>query len=475
MGMPSLLQDESRIALWGWGREGHAAYGWIRRHAPTKPLHLLATAAEVDQALELGDAHLHAREFNDATDLSEFAWVIKSPGISPYQQRVMDAAAKGTQFIGGTYLWAQSYRNEDGVLARTVCVTGTKGKSTTSALLAHLLRAGGHRTLLAGNIGLPLLDEVAGSDADYRVIELSSYQTSDLAASGARPEVAVVVNVFPEHLDWHGGEHQYVTDKLKLVTDARPLTAVLNARDPRLAELKLDASHTVYFGNGEGWHLRDDDLYRGGTFVMNTLHLPLPGRHNRGNLCAVLTAIEILGLDAAALAPHAASFMPLPNRLQTMGERDGIAYVNDSIATTPHATLAGLSCFDHADVALIVGGHDRGLNWQDFVTAMENADKRPRHILTMGQNGPAIHALLAPLASKGWFALDAADNLEDAVRKAERAFFDVPATRPRVILLSPGAPSFGLYRDYVERGKHFAAIAGFDPEKIAAIQGLGVS
>src|SRR3546814_4346472 len=113
-----------------------------------------------------------------------------------------------------------------------VCSSDLKGKSTTTALLAHLLRAGGHRTALCGNIGLPLL-ELIEDDAELWAIELSSYQTRDVAASGVRPEIAVVTNVFPEHLDWHGGELRYIEDKLALLTEARPRVAVLNADDPR--------------------------------------------------------------------------------------------------------------------------------------------------------------------------------------------------------------------------------------------------
>ena len=130
--------------------------------------------------------------------------VVKSPGISPYRAERSRPPRSGTRFIGGTALW---FAEHAGAMASrsTICVTGTKGKSTTTALLAHLLRAGGHRTALAGNIGLPLLELLdAEPPPEYWAIELSSYQTGDVAASGVRPDVAVVLNVFPEHLDWHG-------------------------------------------------------------------------------------------------------------------------------------------------------------------------------------------------------------------------------------------------------------------------------
>jgi len=453
--------EGQRVALWGWGREGRAAHRALRARLPQLPLTLFCSAEEAIQAHDAGDPLLSSEREATADRLAAFDVVVKSPGISPYRPEVVAAQARGTRFIGGTQLWF-SERTD----ARTLCVTGTKGKSTTTALLAHLLRAGGHRTALAGNIGVPLL-ELLDADAEYWVIELSSYQTGDVADSGVRPEVAIALNVFPEHLDWHGSQARYVADKLRLLTDAQPRIAVLNAADPTLAALELPHSDVRWFGRDEGWHLRGDALYRGDARVMETASLPLPGRHNRGNLCAVLTALEAMGLDAVALAPHAATFQPLPHRLQFLGVRDGVGYVNDSISTTPHASLAALELFADRRVAILVGGHDRGIDWDDFAEAMR---RRPPHaVVTMGANGPRIFDLLAPMAP-GAFALDAADDLADALRKARARLGG-----EGIALLSPGAPSFGAYRDYTERGRHFAALAGFDPDVIASIGGLGIA
>jgi len=462
--------DGKRVALWGWGREGRAAYHAIRARLPSLPLTLFCSPDEAVVAGKLGDAGLDVRTAVDGDALAAFEIVVKSPGISPYRDDARAAAARGTRFIGGTALWFAEHA-ESGH-GKTLCVTGTKGKSTTTALLAHLLRAGGHRTALAGNIGLPmleLLDQDNAQDApEDWVIELSSYQTGDVADSGVRPDLAIALNIFPEHLDWHGGEARYIADKLRLLSDAHPRIAIVNAHDPAIAALPLPHSDVRRFGDQAGWHLQGDALYRGDTWVMDTTHLPLPGRHNRGNLCAVLAAIEALGLDAAALAPHAASFRPLPHRLQPIGTHEGITYVNDSISTTPHATLAALACYADQRVALLAGGHDRGIDWSGFAEAMRTG--APAAIVTLGQNGPKIHALLAPVAREGGFALSAAIDLPDAVAQARAALGG-----EGVVLLSPGAPSFGLYQDYVARGRHFAALAGFDPDAISAIPGLGIA
>ncbi len=458
-----------RVALWGWGREGRAAHHAIRGRLPALPLTLFCSDAEAIDAAALDDAELSIETQATAERLSAFEVVIKSPGISPNSPAASSAVASGTRFIGGTSLWFAEHAGDDGIVPRTFCVTGTKGKSTTTSLLAHLLRASGRRTALAGNIGLPLLEVLDPQPApDAWAIELSSYQTGDVATSGAHPEIAVVLNLFPEHLDWHGSEARYIEDKLKLVTDAHPRIAVLNAADPRLAALELPHSDVRWFNRADVWHLREDDLYRGDKFVMDTRPLPLPGRHNRGNLCAVLTALEAAGIDALPLAAHAQSFRPLPNRLQTMGTRDGITWVNDSISTTPHATLAALECFAGRRIALLVGGHDRGVDWSDFAAHMR--EQAPHTIITMGANGPRIHDLLAPVVGEGGFTLLKVEMLPEAVAAA-RASLEGDG----VVLFSPGAPSFGQYRDYVARGRHFAALAGFDPDDITAIPGLGIA
>lgn len=458
--------EGKRIALWGWGREGRAAYHALRSRLPRQALTLFCGEAEAADAAALGDPSLSIERDAGGERLAAFDLVVKSPGISPNKPDAVFAAQRGTRFVGGTALWFGEHAG-DGTMARTLCITGTKGKSTTSSLLAHLLRAAGVRTALAGNIGLPLL-ELIDEHADAWAVELSSYQTRDVAISGARPAIAIVTNLFPEHLDWHGSEARYIEDKLALVTAAKPRIAVLNAADPRLAALELPDSEIRWYGDERSWHLRDDTLHRGDEFVMDTATLPLPGRHNRSNLCAVLTALEAFGLDATALAPHAASFQPLPNRLQPIGERDGFLYVNDSISTTPHATLAALELYRNRPVAVLVGGHDRGLPWDAFAEAMHT--QAPCAIVTMGQNGPRIHALLAPVATAAGFVLQAASDLDDAMAKARAAL-----PQGGVVLLSPGAPSFGAYKDYVARGRHFAELAGFDPDAISGIAGMGVA
>jgi UDP-N-acetylmuramoylalanine--D-glutamate ligase len=222
----------------------------------------------------------------------------------------------------------------------------------------------------------------------------------------------------------------------------------------------------VAFGDAGGWHAADGAIRRGARRVFELARLPLRGAHNALNACAALAAVEAFGADPFASAPALATFRPLPHRLQWLGERDGIAYVDDSIATTPQATLEAMASLGGRPATVLVGGHERGLDWHAFARAVR--DRPPRAIVTMGANGARIHAALH--ATGGAYQLGSAPDLAAAFAQARRH-----ASAGDVVLLSPGAPSFDQFRDYAERGRAFARLAGFDADAIGAIEGLGVA
>ena len=471
------LQD-LRVAVWGYGREGRAAVLALRRRFPQKTFTLFCSEAEAvavgaDAELQVAapavgaapsppatlDVVVHAP---DAAALARFDVVIKSPGISPYKPPYPEAAALGVRFTSGSALWF-AQRGD----ARTICVTGTKGKSTVSALIAHLLRAHGRRVALAGNIGLPLLELLdaggpdGGAAVDCWVIELSSFQTRDF--DGA-PTVAVINNVFEEHLDWHATQANYVADKLAIAARARRV--VVNGTQAALAGVGSAAQRSE-FNVRTGWHVHDDAIWRGDARVLALAPLPLPGRHTADNVCAALAAIEAVGEDATACAAHVATFEPLPHRLQTLGARDGIDFVNDSISTTPYAAIEALRSLDAREVTILVGGFDRGVSWQQFAAYV---DAHPPHaVVAMGANRDVIATALRAIGQHE-FIFDSVPTLVEAFARA-RAL----ARAGGVVLLSPGAPSFDQFRDYAERGREFARLAGFDAKGIARIEGLGIA
>ncbi len=441
-----------RVAVWGFGREGRAVIAALRARQPQLPLTLLCSPAEVASA-RIFDAALQVIAGEpDATVLSQFDVVVKSPGISTYTPALLAAQAQGTRFTSGTALWFAEHPQ-----ARVIAVTGTKGKSTTSAMLAHLARSLGVRTALAGNIGLPLL-ELLDQTADLWVIELSSFQTGEAGPL----ELGVITSLYEEHLDWHGSRERYVGDKLKLADVAQQL--LVNALQPALLERTQAHPQRRLFGQPEGWHVSEGFIRRGAQPVFPITQLAAPGLHNALNACAALAALADVGMDALAAAPALASFRPLPHRLQPLGERDGWHWINDSISTTPLATLAALQSLHGRAVTVLVGGHERGLDWTPFVDAMRTAP--PNAIVCMGANGPRIEAALRAVA------------VECPVVRVADLSAAITAARARtpcggVILLSPGAPSFDQFKDYAERGRRFAELAGFDVSTSTSIEGLG--
>ena len=448
-----------RVAIWGFGREGRAAITALRHRLPQQPLTLFCSTVEM-AAAHAFDAALDVRgDEPDAAALAAFDVVIKSPGISAYKPALLAAAKQGTRFTSGTALWFGEHGLGSGTQAQVIAVTGTKGKSTTSALIAHLARALGVRTALAGNIGMPLL-ELLDQSAELWVIELSSFQTSEAGSL----ELGVITSLYEEHLDWHGSRERYVSDKLKLAQVAQQL--LVNALQPALLEHTEDHPHRLPFGQPAGWHVADGFIKRGTREVFPIEQLAAPGLHNALNACAALAALAAVGMDALAAAPALASFRPLPHRLQSLGEYDGRQWINDSISTMPQATLAALESLPGRQVTVLVGGHDRGLDWSDFIEAV--AENPPWAIVCSGANGPRIAAALYEAEVATEIAL--VDGLDAAVELARKL-----TPQGGCILLSPGAPSFDQFRDYAERGRHFAELAGFDGQAITGIEGLGIA
>jgi len=445
------LRDK-RVAVWGFGREGRAALAALARHLPGQPVALFCAGSEAEAA-RLAFPSVEVRDVApDAQTLASYHVVVKSPGISAYKPELLEAQWQGTRFTSGSALWFGEH-----VGARTVAVTGTKGKSTTSALIAHLARFLGVRTALAGNIGMPML-ELDEARADLWVIELSSFQTGE--AMGV--DLGVVTSLYEEHLDWHGTRERYVDDKLKLLSASAQV--LVNATQPLLLTRALDHPGLHTFADPSGWHVADGWIRRGDEPVIEASRVAAPGLHNAFNACAALAALEIMGLDARAAAPALSTFVPLPHRLQPLGVRDGLDWINDSISTTPLASLAALETMGGKRTALIVGGHDRGLDWAPFVAAMRAAV--PEAIVCQGANGPRIADALEAAGVPGVYR---ATDLPAAVAAARMAL-----AGHGCVLLSPGAPSFDQFHDYTERGKRFAELAGFQAST-ASIQGLGIA
>ncbi len=416
-----------RVGLYGLGREGTANLRKLRSIGVEPTIVTdVPKASYGEEILATADGGLAALERCDV--------VVKTPGISRNRSEVTRLAECGVPVAGGLGLWLQ-----EAPLERVVCVTGTKGKSTTSSILGHLLTGLGYRCLVGGNIGVPPYDpELSGAgDYDYWVIEVSSYQATDLTSS---PPVVAVTSLHPDHLPWHGSVEQYYQDKLSACSQPGSWLTVANG-DSDLLRMRA-----ALLGPHVEWVSEHDSTEA--TWIDA---LGLPGQHNRRNALIAQRCLLALGVagaqDDEALEAAAASYQGLASRLATIGVVDGVSFVDDSLSTNVLPTLAALDTFPRQRVALIVGGQDRGIDYAPLASGVL-ARESPTLVLTLPDSGRRIGAAMA---SSGLTGIIDCPGLEAAVRKGFSW-----AHPDGIVLLSPAAPSFGHFRDYRDRAEAFS-------------------
>jgi UDP-N-acetylmuramoylalanine--D-glutamate ligase len=437
----------AQVGVWGLGREGGASLRKLRSLGVEPVL--------VDDSPKPGDEPGILTTADGGLDaLAACEIVIKTPGISRYTSEADHLRDAGVILVGGLGLWMQEADRN-----RVVCVTGTKGKSTTSSIIGHLLAGLGYKAMVGGNFGAAPYDPLQAGEYDYWVIEVSSYTATDLAST---PPVTAVTSLHPDHLPWHGGVERYYQDKLSACAQPGAELTVANGDSSLLRERAGLLAPKIE------WVSQADEP--GATWMAPLL---LPGLHNRRNALIARRVLTSLGnaaadrdlslraADDASLRRVADGFTPLPSRLTTVGTVDGVAFVDDSLSTNVLPTLAALDAFPGRRVALIVGGQDRGIDYAplaDGVCGREDATI----VLTLPDSGPRISAAFAaadpgaaavgPDADRGFAGVTDCPDLDTAVA----AGFEW-ARPDGVVLLSPAAPSFGHFRDYRDRGDQFAA------------------
>lgn len=427
-----------RVGVWGHGREGRAAV----RAA------LSAGAADVVvvDAVPQADLPAGVRAGADVAELAACDVVFRSPGISPYREDARALAAR-TTLASGTGVALAEFAARD---VPTLCVTGTKGKSTTSALAAAVLCAAGRPAVHAGNIGTPLLDVLldgavtASSPAHALVVEVSSYQA---AAVEGWSGWGAVTSLAPEHLDWHGDVATYYRDKLHVFAGCGSGSVVVGAQARPVAEQHLDPEVLV-----------DPADVVPEARLAGFRPERLAGVHNLANVHVALAAGVRMGVDldrhADAVRAAVADFRALPHRLSPVATRDGVTFVDDSLSTTPVSVRAAIDAFAGRQVTLIAGGQDRGLDYADLAAAVV-ARGGTVQVLTIPDTGARFAAdIRAAAAAAGVDApVFETGSLADAVARA------LAGARPGgLVLLSPGAPSYNRFRNYEELARTYEQI-----------------
>jgi UDP-N-acetylmuramoylalanine--D-glutamate ligase len=414
----------------------------------------IVTASDSRSEVEIGVAAGKLRDAgvslelggHDKNTFTQQDLIIPSPGV-PADSPLLQAA-----HANGVPIWSEielAYRFRKGKL---IGITGSNGKTTTTSLIEHILRSASFPTLLAGNIGTPLISCVDRMTHDtVTVVELSSFQLELIQEF--RTDISVFLNLTPDHLDRHHTMDLYSKAKARIFENQREEDfAILNADDPGTTPLAPTRPHVYWFSRkqraAQGAFLRGDDIvFRNDgkeEMVLRRDEVPLPGAHNLENVLAAIAAARIAGASAKAVAEGVRSFAGVEHRLEFVSEINGVRYYNDSKATNVDATLKALDAFP-GRILVILGGKDKGSDYSPLQTAL-----REKAILAL-----LIGAAADKIASQidGSVAIERPGTLDHAVEIASQA-----ARAGDVVLLAPACASFDQFENYEHRGRVFKAL-----------------
>ena len=384
--------------------------------------------------LKTGDSYLD--------DLSADV-VFRTPGMHPANPALEKLRADGAQITSEMDVFFRLCP------CKIIAVTGSDGKTTTTTLIAEMLKAEGKKVWLGGNIGTPLLpvcDQM--TEEDFAVVELSSFQLMDMTRSA---HVAVVTNLAPNHLDVHKDMDEYVQAKKNIFAFQSPADTLILNQDNDITAGFTGNGKTRFFarvGKTEnGVYLSGDMIVRDGVAVLDKKDILLPGEHNVENYMAAILAVE--GLVSDETVRHVAkTFGGVEHRIELVRVKDGVRFYNDSIASSPSRTMAGLKSFPEK-VLLIAGGYDKHIPYD--VLGPEIC-KRVRILFVNGATGPLIRQAVesAPEYKAGKPEIIDCADFADAVHKAAAA-----ATSGDVVLMSPASAAFDQFKNFAERGKFY--------------------
>lgn len=421
-----------KIAIAGYGVEGEANYAYWAKD-PANEITIVDQKLVPDRPLPAGVPTLLAPDAFE--HLEGFDLVIRTAGLSPHKIKTDGK------------VWSATNEFLARCKAEIIGVTGSKGKGTTSSLITSILEAAGHKVWLVGNIGQPsleVLDQIAPTD--LVVYEMSSFQLWDIEVS---PHTAVVLYIEPDHLDVHTDMAEYLAAKGNITRFQTEEDLLVYFGDNQYTSeiAALSKARKVAFPSEYTTHVKDGYFYNGEQKLCSTDALKLPGAHNLMNAAAAIDAVWQYTSDPAAIEKGLAAFKGLPHRLAYVATVNGVDYYDDSIATTPGSAVAALRAFEKPKV-LILGGSPKGADFSVVAKELLNHDAQ---VILIGEEAPRIATALDAVGFSRYETIENATATLIVQRASELA---APGS---VVLLSPSAASFGLFKNYADRGDQFAA------------------
>lgn len=441
--LPEIRGD--KVLILGYSREGQSTHKWLHEHYPKIHVDIadassVAPIVGVSTQVYSGSAYL--------ASLSKYSTVIRSPGIPPHTPELVEYIKLGGFVTSATNIFLSQFRDQ------TVGVTGTKGKSTTASLIAHILKSSVSDVRLVGNIGLPMLDHIESvTSKTVFVAELSSHQLSDARYS---PQIAVLLAIQPEHLDYYPNIESYIHAKANITRFQSPQDAfICNLSASGVSEIAIDSPAQKFVYNtessaGTSVFVKDGAIMSEeigkDEVVMNMADIPLLG--NIENIMAAVAVAKLFGIAPHAIGEAIHPFTPLPHRLENIGTFHAITFYNDSLATIPEATIHALSAFGDQVGTLIAGGYDRHL---DFTALGTYLAKFPIDVLLLfPDTGAKIWAAVLAANPECTIKKHDVSSMEEAVRLAYKYTMN-----GKICLLSPASASYNLFKDYADRGNQF--------------------
>lgn len=436
---------DRKVLVLGFSKSGIAAAKYLSRHGADVYIteYREQKPEDLEQLNEL-EAEGIKVEFGGHSDdfVKESYLAVTSPGIPPHSEIMNSLRDEKIKVISEIELAASQTGKP------FVAITGTNGKTTTTALTAHILSSE-YNAQPCGNYGKPPCDLIDDKTIDYFVCECSSFQLE--YSNSFQPQISVWTNFTPDHIDWHNGIENYFMAKAKIFKGSQaPAFAVLNAKDAKLLEFSKEAAGEVFmFGDEVGencCYVKDDAIYykRNGKeeHIIDLKDTPLIGEHNYQNVeCSVVCA-KLEGISNEHIKEAIMSFKVPEHRLEKVCEMNGITFYNDSKATNPEAALVAINSFNDCNVALIAGGRDKNTDLKEFCEAIK------KHISTVVLIGEASERFEDNLKNSGYDNILRENSMQSAIDKSI-------SLKPDVVLLSPACASFDMFSGYEERGKVF--------------------